>query len=201
MPSLFGQLHRDDVARLRQRVAQRDRPEETMVVVGRRPARAVAHRVGDRRVVDRRGRRQTAVDRRGVHVRFERGTGLTARLPSAIELVVERERARAADHRENLAGRGANRDQRALVRADALGLALRDAPIDRGLGRVLHRRIHRRVDLQPALEGRLGSELRFEQMRHVGREVRVTVRLQPGRTFPDQPQAASRAPDLLALAR
>ena len=41
----------------------------------------------------------TAVDRGRIDVRFERRTGLAPRLPRAIELVVERKRTGAADHR------------------------------------------------------------------------------------------------------
>ena len=46
------ELHRDDVARERERRAQRDRAHVAVVVVLRRPHRAVAHRIAHRRVVD-----------------------------------------------------------------------------------------------------------------------------------------------------
>ena len=173
---------------MRERVAQRDRAEEAVIVVRRRPARAVAHRIGDRGIVDRRRRRHTAVDRRRVDVRFERRTRLSTGLPGAVELIAQRKRTCTADHGQNFAGRRADRDEGALARADALGLTLRDAPVDGALRRTLHRRVHRGVDLQAAFKRRLRTELRFEQMRDVRGEVRILVRLQAGRTFVNEPQ-------------
>jgi len=56
---------------------------------------------------------------------------------------------RAADHRENLARRRADRDERAFDARRSLGLGAIDPPGHGILRDVLHRRVERRIDLQP----------------------------------------------------
>ncbi len=99
-----------NVARLFERVAQRDRPEKLVIVILWTVNLSIARRIGDRRVDQNRCRREAAVDRRRVDDRLEGGTELAVGLNRAIELAAGK--APAADHRLDLTGSVIDRQQR-----------------------------------------------------------------------------------------
>src|SRR5207244_12079395 len=101
-----------NVARLVQRLAQRNLSLELTVVVLRTPSVALRHRHGERRVVEDVRRRTAVLNRSGVDDRLERRAGLPVRLRSPIELrVVE---VATADHRTHFTIARIHRDERAL---------------------------------------------------------------------------------------
>ena len=100
------------VARLLERVAQRDRAFELVIVIVRAVNLTVPGGVADRRVhQDRRGR-EPAIDRRGVDDRLEGRPELPVRLHRPVELAAVE--APPAHHRLDLAGTVIERDERAL---------------------------------------------------------------------------------------
>ena len=85
-PERVHHLDRGNIARFLERVAQRDRSQEFVVVVVRAVDLPVAGGIAHRRVDDDRRRGKAAVDRGGVDDRLERRSELTVRLHRAVEL-------------------------------------------------------------------------------------------------------------------
>ena len=156
---LLGQLDRGDVARQRQRAAQRDHAVVLVVVVARRPV-AFGQRPR-RRLVEQQHRRRDVgalirgrlIEGRQVDERLEHRAGLAPGAGGAVELrlVV----GAPADQRQHLAGARVDGDQRRLRSHPAAPLGQR--LVDRGqpgahgvLGRPLQVEVERRVDLERA---------------------------------------------------
>ncbi len=141
------------------------------------PLGPVAHWIAHRAIVDDRGWGHPAIDCSRVNVSFERRARLTVRLPSAIELVLQR-KMRAADHRHDLAGRWADRNKRSLIRTNPLRLSRCNSPVHGALSDIFHLRIDRRVDLQAAFVRRSSAERLFELVHNVSGKPRIAVALQ-----------------------
>ncbi|MCW0449979.1 hypothetical protein NB706_002813 [Xanthomonas sacchari] len=110
------QAHRDQVARLHQRLAQAHRAAEAAAVVLRRPGLAAAVAEHHRCVEHDRGRVEALLERGRVQERLEAGAWLAARLGGAVELVAGV--AEAADHGAQRAVVGVQRHQRGLAARD-----------------------------------------------------------------------------------